>query len=1187
MRPSLSLKALLRTPLKTTMTFFLIALASFSLFARIADYSVTAREMKKVQSSYNGVIALDNGVPILDSLKQKYSNFPKSTSYIPPARVDKTPLVSPVEPPFLTREQIDAFSKLPNSVTQNRFMTGGVIENLERLNPAVSSEYDWGYDYGARFIIEGTYDGYAERSMINPGGFVLSFTDIKGLAGRRLYEDGEELPLLIGQVIADDPDTIDDGNYYYPSIVYFGEDSMMTLLITSRPNSFFLFPNDPYREDFIKELVPGTRYVFIGRYMTNTFDKAAFESDVSESVSYFVTSNAESEIPAEGIDKLKSGEFTILPIDDTVALYEERKAVLEEFYGKNYNLGLPELVSGNPMMRLGDYDTYDYCPSFIELTDTENMSKVQALIDITNQDLHTFDIVYTENMASIPRFNERSMVITSGRAITEDDSDSCVVSEYLASAYGLKLGDKLNIGLGDKLFEQYAQMGAVAYIPERSFNIAKETELEIVGFYKDIDAMETRNADMYMGYSPNTIFVPLSQLPIDIPNGHEMKPGEFSIFVQNPADFEEVLEQAETLAAEMGIKLRASDGGYANIKDSINESAKTSVITMCLYIFAAALALVLSIYLYISSNTKPYAIMRALGTTVKKSRNSLVLPFGLIAVIGVWLGGVIGLIYTQNEMKAVLKTFEVLGSSYIADASIPVVTVIVALICEVIFISLLIAFFLHKLAITSPLTLLQGDSSNRVKPKNKQKNKTAKSATVIVNVDHIPMQTCTFKINPLPEKRGYSAFSQIFGYISRHMVRTKWKTIIALILSFALSVAIGVITMTKSNYEEMFRRVEVKSSINNFNQTSILELAGSDLVREIYFFMDRPFVINNINSAVDLKITNDINRYFNDTYKSKPPIEYADGYNGDLFDVDILSDTDNAVCVIGSKIAADYNISLGDNINLLDYDIYKSCTTLSNDMNYAKILSSSYTGQYETDEELQELVNKDIETAMAGWTYSYKVVGIAESDNSDIASTIYMPYGKTTEMLISGNEPDVTLPKLSAAFAETVLSDNDKVDDINALLEDYAAFTMGYWNSDNGSASYYTDTTELDNVRRVRDLLSALFPIAVAAAVLIGAAVVILLIIQSSKEAAIMRVLGTTKKRTIAVLTLEQIILCILGLLVAAGVLLLYNAGLFLQSGGTLVICAGLYLAVYILAAFVAAAITTNKKALELLQVKE
>ncbi|MDR0904191.1 MAG: hypothetical protein LBM59_06125, partial [Ruminococcus sp.] len=156
------------------------------------------------------------------------------------------------------------------------------------------------------------------------------------------------------------------------------------------------------------------------------------------------------------------------------------------------------------------------------------------------------------------------------------------------------------------------------------------------------------------------------------------------------------------------------------------------------------------------------------------------------------------------------------------------------------------------------------------------------------------------------------------------------------------------------------------------------------------------------------------------------------------------------------------------------------------------------------------------------------------------------------------------------------------------LLDNLLDESMGYYSYDRaGSSSYYTDTTELDNIRRVRDLLIALFPIAVVAAVLIGAAVPILIIIQSSKEAAIMRVLGTTKKRTIAILSLEQIILCILGLAVAAGVLLIYNVGLFAQSGLTLAVCASIYLVASIAAALISAAVTTNKKPMELLQVKE
>ena len=62
MRPALSLKTLFRAPFKTVITFLLIAAASFAVFYRVADYTVTRREMTRAIGYYRGVVALDNGV---------------------------------------------------------------------------------------------------------------------------------------------------------------------------------------------------------------------------------------------------------------------------------------------------------------------------------------------------------------------------------------------------------------------------------------------------------------------------------------------------------------------------------------------------------------------------------------------------------------------------------------------------------------------------------------------------------------------------------------------------------------------------------------------------------------------------------------------------------------------------------------------------------------------------------------------------------------------------------------------------------------------------------------------------------------------------------------------------------------------------------------------------------------------
>jgi ABC-type antimicrobial peptide transport system permease subunit len=94
-------------------------------------------------------------------------------------------------------------------------------------------------------------------------------------------------------------------------------------------------------------------------------------------------------------------------------------------------------------------------------------------------------------------------------------------------------------------------------------------------------------------------------------------------------------------------------------------------------------------------------------------------------------------------------------------------------------------------------------------------------------------------------------------------------------------------------------------------------------------------------------------------------------------------------------------------------------------------------------------------------------------------------------------------------------------------------------------------------------------------------------IFHSSKEAAIMRVQGTTKRRTRAILALEQTLLCAAGLLIGGGALVVYNgAGLF-DILTKLAVFAAMYFAVIALAAFGCSVAATSKNMLELLQTRE
>jgi hypothetical protein len=137
------------------------------------------------------------------------------------------------------------------------------------------------------------------------------------------------------------------------------------------------------------------------------------------------------------------------------------------------------------------------------------------------------------------------------------------------------------------------------------------------------------------------------------------------------------------------------------------------------------------------------------------------------------------------------------------------------------------------------------------------------------------------------------------------------------------------------------------------------------------------------------------------------------------------------------------------------------------------------------------------------------------------------------------------------------------------------------------SSPFTMDTSEADNMYQTIRLLNTLYPIAIAAAVIMSGLFPGLIIMQSDREASIMRVLGTTKRRTRVMLIVEQAALCLLGLLCAAALLFAINGVSIAEYTAALGIAATALLSGCIAGALVCAVIVTRRRILELLQVKE
>lgn len=178
MRKTIALKSLLRSPVKTILTFLLIVSASFALFSRVTDYAVTTRETKNAESLYHAVASLDNEVPDIP-IEIKYVNSADGT-----VSTGYSTIYEMEDKPWLTKEQLEEFSSLPGvTVADHRYATAGRVEDYKRLLGSG--------DYGGFFVFEGTYQGYIDDKdpSVLEDHVKLKFDDVKVIAA----EEGPEI----------------------------------------------------------------------------------------------------------------------------------------------------------------------------------------------------------------------------------------------------------------------------------------------------------------------------------------------------------------------------------------------------------------------------------------------------------------------------------------------------------------------------------------------------------------------------------------------------------------------------------------------------------------------------------------------------------------------------------------------------------------------------------------------------------------------------------------------------------------------------------------------------------------------------------------------------------------------------------------------------------------------------------
>ena len=205
----------------------------------------------------------------------------------------------------------------------------------------------------------------------------------------------------------------------------------------------------------------------------------------------------------------------------------------------------------------------------------------------------------------------------------------------------------------------------------------------------------------------------------------------------------------------------------------------------------------------------------------------------------------------------------------------------------------------------------------------------------------------------------------------------------------------------------------------------------------------------------------------------------------------------------------------------------------------------------------------------------FKIIGTIKSSDENVVLNV---------ALIPSEKPFYVSYGQSAYYqkAEFTLVNNYEADNFSYFLEKNILPLL------DKNTVFIMNTDDLTRIGKNIELYDMLLPVCMITFVLVGSLFPGLMILQTKKEASLLRMLGTSKKRTFTLLFIQHISTFVTGLILGAVVLCLLNdAGNITAIIDTLLLYAELNFIIVIIIMIVFYKIINKKNLLDILQVKE
>jgi hypothetical protein len=275
-------------------------------------------------------------------------------------------------------------------------------------------------------------------------------------------------------------------------------------------------------------------------------------------------------------------------------------------------------------------------------------------------------------------------VLTEGRWLSREDNELSrpvvAVHEDFARRRGLSIGDTIRIGIPPK--QQY--FGSASIVDDNSDYIeivvvgevntpyAHTLELEIVGTFSFVNTVHMLGGP----YATTFMYMPDSVLPPDVVLGEiessrrdggeivyytleegSITPVWYSFVLNDPRDADAFLLENRDALGELGFNIEFMPGvaGARAFWESAESILRTVSFNLALFSIVTVLILVLAVFLYIRQRQRDFAILRALGNPVRKTKKQLLSTLMLFALPAVMIGGAGGWLVAQNEAARALE----------------------------------------------------------------------------------------------------------------------------------------------------------------------------------------------------------------------------------------------------------------------------------------------------------------------------------------------------------------------------------------------------------------------------------------------------------------------------------------------------------------------------------------------------